>query len=232
MPATIVMPADAPVIKMRNTKSYGAEVVFYDRYKEDRAAVGQKLCDERGAVLVPPYEDTYIVAGQGTAGLEIAEQAQERDLTLDAVLVCCGGGGLTAGTATAIAAKSPSTQVYAVEPEGFDDTGRSLRSGRRESNSPDAKTICDALMATTPGEFTFSINSRLVAGGIAVSDVEVKRAMSVAFSEFKLVVEPGGAVTLAAVLSGKFPIKGKTVAVICSGGNVDPETFMAALRAA
>ncbi len=232
IPAVILMPADAPAIKVRNTLAYGAEVIHFYRYTENREARGAAVCAERGAILVPPYEDPYIIAGQGTVGLEIAEQAAALGAALDAVLVCCGGGGLTAGTATAIAGKLPKVPVYAVEPEGFDDTTRSLRSGRLESNDPASRSICDALLAPTPGELTFSINHRLLAGGIAVSDDDARRAMATAFADLKLVVEPGGAVALAAVLSGKFPIAGKTVAVVCSGGNVDPEIFIAALRGA
>lgn len=232
MPAVIVMPADAPAIKIRNTRSYGAEVVTYDRFGESREAIGEKLRRERGAVLVPPFDDPHIIAGQGTIGLEIADQAQAAGAKLDAVIAACSGGGLLAGIATAIKARQTSVQVYAAEPQGFDDTGRSLRSGRRESNDPAARSICDALLAPTPGELTFSINSKLLAGGFAVSDDEVRRAMAVAFAEFKLVVEPGGAVALAAVLSGKYPVRGKTVAVVCSGGNVDPDVFVTALRAA
>jgi threonine dehydratase len=229
-PAVILMPADAPAVKVQNTKSYGAEVVHFDRYTENREAKGAAIRDQRGATLVPPYEDPYIVAGQGTVGLEIAEQAAAAGATLDAVLVCCGGGGLTAGTAIAIKAKTPRTAVYCVEPEGFDDTTRSLKSGKRESNDSQARSICDALLAPEPGEFTFSINRKLLSGGVAVSDDEARRAMATAFADLKLVVEPGGAVALAAVLAGKVPMRGKTVAVVCSGGNVDPALFADVLR--
>jgi len=229
IPAVILMPADAPAIKVRNTKTYGGEVVHFDRYTENREARGQAICEQRGAVLVPPYEDPYIIAGQGTGGLEIAAQAAEAGATLDAVLAPCGGGGLVAGVATAIRGKLPNVPVYAVEPEKFDDTTRSLKSGKLESNDPAARSICDALLAPTPGDLTFSLNRKLLAGGIAVSDDEAKRAMATAFGDLKLVVEPGGAVALAAVLSGKFPIKGKTVAIVCSGGNVDTEQFIAVL---
>jgi threonine dehydratase len=231
IPAVILMPADAPAIKVRNTKSYGAEVIHFDRYTENREEIGRKVCAERGAVLVPPYEDPYIIAGQGTLGLEIVAQASEAKASLNAVLVTCGGGGLVAGTSTAIKGKLPEVPIYAVEPQGFDDTTRSLKSGKLESNDPAARSICDALLAPTPGDLTFSINRRTLAGGIAVSDDEARQAMVAAFNELKLVVEPGGAVALAAVLSGKFPIKGKTVAVVCSGGNVDPEIFISALKA-
>lgn len=231
IPAVILMPADAPAIKVRNTKSYGAEVIHFDRYTENREEIGRRVCAERGAVLVPPYEDPYIIAGQGTVGLEIVAQAAEAKATLDAVLCNIGGGGLIAGTSTALKGKLPNLPVYGVEPQGFDDTARSLKSGKRESNDPKARSICDALLAPEPGELTFSINRYTLSGGFAVSDDEVKAAMITAFNELKLVVEPGGAVSLAAVLSGKFPIKGKTVAVVCSGGNVDPEIFIAALKA-
>src|SRR5258708_4483381 len=232
IPAVILMPTDAPAIKVRNTKAYGAEVVTFDRYTENREARGEKLRAERGAVLVPPYDDPYIIAGQGTVGLEIAEQAAARDAELDALVAGASGGGLIAGTAIAIHAKSPRTRIYVAEPQGFDDMGRSLKSGQRETNDPKARSICDSLMAPTPGEITFPIISKLLAGGVVVTDDEVRRAMAAAFSELKLVVEPGGAVGLAAVLSGKLPVAGKTVAVICSGGNVDPETFISALSAA
>ena len=232
IPATIVMPADAPAIKIANTKSYGAEVVLYDRYKESREEVGGKIAGERGATIVAPYDDPRVIAGQGTAGLEIAAQAKALGADLDAVIVCCGGGGLTAGCATAIASESPDTEIYIAEPEGFDDTRRSLTAGERLSNDPNARSICDALLAPTPGVLTFAINRRLVTAGYAVSDAEVRRAMAVAFADLKLVIEPGGAAALTAVLSGKFAIEGKTVAVTASGGNVDRETFAAALAQA
>jgi len=229
IPATIVMPADAPAIKIANTKSYGAEVVLYDRYKENREEVGSRIARERGATIVAPYDDPRVIAGQGTAGLEIAAQAKALGADLDAVIVCCGGGGLTAGCATAIASESPDTEIYIAEPEGFDDTRRSLIAGERMSNDPNARSICDALLAPTPGVLTFAINRQLVTAGYAVSDAEVRRAMATAFLDLKLVIEPGGAAALTAVLSGKFAIEGKTVAVTASGGNVDRETFTAAL---
>jgi len=229
IPATIVMPADAPAVKVANTKGYGAEVVPYDRYTESREAVGQKIAAERGATIVAPYDEPHVIAGQGTTGLEIAAQARAAGAKLDAVIVCCGGGGLTAGTALAISAECPGTALYCAEPRDFDDTRRSLLAGERQSNDPKARSICDALLAPTPGILTFAINRRLLAGGFAVSDTEVQQAMAVAFAELKLVVEPGGAVALASVLAGKYPITGKTVAVVASGGNVDRETYTAAL---
>ncbi len=229
IPALIVMPADAPAIKIANTKGYGAEVVLYDRFGESREAIGTKIAEDRRATIIAPYDEPRVIAGQGTCGLEIAAQAKAKDAKLDAVLVCCGGGGLTAGCAIALAAEAPGTPVYAVEPSDFNDTGRSLAAGKRLSNDPAARSFCDALLAPTPGELTFAINQRLVKSGLAVTDREVARAMALAFNDFKLVVEPGGAVALAAVLTGKIDIKGKTIAVVCSGGNVDGETFRAAL---
>jgi threonine dehydratase len=230
IPALIVMPEDAPAIKIANTRGYGAEIVLYDRIKESREEIGARIARERGATIVAPYDEVQVIAGQGTCGLEIAAQAKARDIRLDAVLVCCGGGGLTAGCATALAAETPDTKVYAVEPAGFEDTGRSLAAGRRLANAPGATSFCDALLAPTPGEITFAINKSLLAGAFAVSDREAAGAMAVAFADYKLVVEPGGAVALAAVLSGKYPVEGKTVAVVASGGNVDRETFAAALK--
>ncbi len=229
-PALIVMPRDAPRTKIANTRAYGAEVVFYDRLSESREEIGERLAGERGLTLVRPYDDPLIIAGQGTAGLELAAQARAMEARLDAVLVPCGGGGLIAGCALALAAHSPSSKLFAVEPEGFDDTARSLAAGRRLGNADSAKSFCDALLAPTPGELTFAVNGRLLAGGLVVGDGAVAEAMSVAFGFFKLVVEPGGAVALAAALSGVFDCSGKTVCVVCSGGNVDPEVFRQALE--
>lgn len=223
--AVIVMPADAPAVKAEGARRLGAEVIAYDRWTQKREEIGAALAAERGSVLIPPYEDPHVIAGQGTCGLEIAEQAAELGATLDAVLVCTGGGGLTAGIAIAVSGTSPGTEIWAVEPDAFDDTGRSLRAGERLSNPPEARSICDALLAPEPGPLTFSINSRLLAGGLSVSDAEAAEAMRYAFGTLKLVLEPGGAVTLAAVLTGKLPTAGRTLAIVCSGGNVDPELF-------
>ncbi len=231
VPATIVMPEDAPAIKIANTRGFGAEVVLYDRFTEDREALGEALAAERGATLVRPYDDAGVIAGQGTCGREIAGQAAARGVEIDALLVCCGGGGLTAGCALALAELSPRTRVYTVEPAGFDDTRRSLAEGTRVVNDPAARSFCDALLAPTPGELTFSINRRLLAGGFAVSDAEVRAAMAYAFATLKLVIEPGGAVALAAVLAGHLETRGKTVALILSGGNVDPEGYREILAA-
>lgn len=227
--ATIVMPADAPRIKVASTRALGAEVVLYDRYREVREEIGRRIADETGAELVKPYDDARVMAGQGTVGLEIAAQAAQAGASLDAALVCCGGGGLIAGCATALTHLVPGIEVFSVEPAAFDDTRRSLAAGDRVGNAPDAASICDALMAATPGELTFEVNRRLLEGGLAVTDEQVREAMRFAFERLKLVVEPGGAVALAAVLSGAFTAHGRTVAVVLSGGNVDPEAYAAIL---
>lgn len=230
MPATIVMPSDAPRIKVARTRGYGTEVVFYDRKTESREAIAGEIAERTGAMVVPSFDHPDIIAGQGTAGMEIVAQARAAGVeALDAVVICCGGGGLTAGCALAIKDASPKTEVYISEPAGFDDTRRSLEAGERLAVEPGAESFCDALLAPMPGELTFAINRRLVTGGFAVTDAEVAHAMATAFAELKLVVEPGGAVALAAVLAGKLPIKGRNVAVVCSGGNVDPDTFRAAI---
>ncbi|MBT6407070.1 MAG: pyridoxal-phosphate dependent enzyme, partial [Rhodospirillaceae bacterium] len=182
-----------------------------------------------GATLVRPYDDPYVIAGQGTVGLEIAAQAHNAGAQLDAVLLPCGGGGLTAGSALALAEDCPGAEIYSVEPIGFDDTARSLVAGDRLTNDASARSICDALQMPTPGEMTFAINSRLLTGGLVVEDDAALAAMATAFSQLKVVAEPSGAVALAAVLEAVFPIKGKTVAVVCSGGNVDAQAFRAAL---
>ncbi len=228
-PATIVMPADAPAIKLNNTRAYGATVVTHDRYTEPREEIAEEIAQQSGATIVRPYDDPAIIAGQGTCGLEIAHQAAALGASLDAVLLCCSGGGLSAGCALALGKLSPGSDVYTVEPEGFDDTARSLALGERVSNEPGARSFCDALLAPSPGELTFSVNRRLLAGGLAVNDADVAAAMVYAFRTLKLVVEPGGAVSLAAVLSGRFDARGKTVALTLSGGNVDPETFQKVL---
>ncbi|MDH3673514.1 MAG: threonine/serine dehydratase [Gammaproteobacteria bacterium] len=230
IPSVIVMPSDAPRIKIENTRAYGAEVVLYDRYSESRERLAENLAEQRNAILIRPYDDTDIIAGQGTVGLELATQARELAVSVDTLLCPCGGGGLIAGCALALQTESPSTEILAVEPEGFDDTARSLVAGKRLSNAEDAESFCDALVVPQPGELTFAINSRLVQGGLAVSDLQTAAAMAQAFHHFKLVVEPGGAVALAAVLSGKFAIQGKTVVVVCSGGNVDPTLYRQVLK--
>jgi threonine dehydratase len=225
MPAVIVMPSDAPRPKRERTAALGAEVVLYDRVRENRQTIAQEIAQKRGAALVPPYDDPLIIAGQGTAGREIIEDLAALGLVPDAVVVTASGGGLTAGIALAVKARVPEARVYTAEPEGFDDHARSFRSGAREKNAALTGTICDALMAQTPGELTFAINRTLVTEGAAVSDEEVGAAVAFAFRELKLVVEPGGAVALAALLSGKIDIKGKIAVAVLSGGNVDPGLF-------
>ena len=222
---TIVMPEDAPRLKLANTKRYGGEVVTYDRYSGDREAIARDIAAETGAVIVPSYDHADIIAGQGTAGLEIAEQAGEAGASLDQAVICCGGGGLTAGCATALTSLVPSIRVYTAEPENYDDTARSLDAGTRLEADTSVPSICDALLSPSPGKLTFEILRRTVAGGLVVSEAEVRDAMQFAFRELKLVVEPGGAVALAAVLSGRLSTEGQTTAVMLSGGNVDIELF-------
>jgi threonine dehydratase len=225
MRATIVMPKDAPKAKRERTAALGAEVVLYDRLIEDRAAIAKKIAAERGATLVPPYDDPMIIAGQGTIGREIVEDLAALGWLPDIVVIGASGGGLAAGISLAISARVPGAKFYTAEPEGFDDTARSFRSGHRETNAKMSGTICDALMTQTPGELTFPITRELIGEGVAASDEEVGRAVAFAFRELKLVVEPGGAIGLAALLAGKVPVKDKIVVGVLSGGNVDVELF-------
>jgi threonine dehydratase len=229
MPATIVMPADAPAIKLANTRFYGAEIVPYDRYSESREAIAARIASERGAELLPPYDDARVITGQGTIGLEVAAQAAQQGHTIDLLIAPCSGGGLVTGCALGLVAASVTASVYAAEPEGLDDLRRSLAAGERVANDPTARSICDALLAPTPGEITFALARQYLAGSIAVSDDDVRHAMAASFAAYKLVLEPGGAAALAAILSGKLDVVGKTVAVIASGGNVDAASFSAAL---
>ena len=229
IPATVVMPKDAPPLKIENTRAYGAEVVLYDRYKESREDIAKKIAEEREAPLISSYDDFYIIAGQGTVGLELVQQAKEINANLDAVIIPCGGGGLSSGSAMAISHDSPNTNIYIAEPEHFDDTKRSLETGDRQQIKDGARSICDALLAPSPGALTFAINHKLLSGGVVVSDHDALSAMAAAFRHFKLVVEPGGAVALAAVLNGKIDLAEKTIAAVCSGGNVEPSQFLAVL---
>jgi threonine dehydratase len=225
MQATIVMPADSPITKRERTKSYGAEVVLYDRDREDREAIANGIASKRGATLVRPYDDPFVIAGQGTAGREIAEDMAARGLAPDIVVAPASGGGLIAGVATAVKAQFPQAQVIVAEPKGYDDHALSLQVGHREPHPAAARTICDALMAAMPGELTFAINSKLLARGVSASDDEVAAAVAFAYRELKLVVEPGGAVGLAALLAGRIDAKDKNVVIVLSGGNVDADLF-------
>jgi threonine dehydratase len=224
-PALIVMPHDSPSVKVEGTRGFGAEILFYDRFTEDRVAIADRIAAERGCVVVPSYDDPHIIAGQGTVGLEIVQQARALGVELDRVLSPVGGGGLIAGVSTAVKALSPATQVWGAEPAGFDETRRSLASGRRETVDKDARSICDALLTLVPGELTWPINRQNLSGVVAVTDAEVAEAMRYAFSTLKLVVEPGGCAALTAALTGKVDLKGKTAAIVCSGGNVDPALY-------
>lgn len=225
--AAIVMPADAPRAKMDNTRRLGGEVITYDRYTGDREAIAREIAAERGAALVPSYDHEHIIAGQGTVGLEIAEQALDMQLPPDRVLINCGGGGLSAGSAVALKARLQDVSVCTVEPEDFDDTARSIAAGKRVTVAPGSRSICDSLLAGTPGKLPFDIHRQLFDPGLAVSDREVRDAMRFAFQNLKMVVEPGGAVSLAAVLSGRIETAGKTTAIVISGGNVDLDEFAA-----
>lgn len=215
--ATIVMPVDAPRIKIEATLGYGAEIVTYDRLTENRESIATRVAETRGSILVPSFDDPYIVAGQGTAGLEIAEDLGPPDVAI----ICCGGGGLAGGISLGLS----ESEIFVVEPEGYDDVTRSLASGRIEAVTSLVPTLCDALQTIVMTPLTFGLLVRANAKGVTVCDAEVKAAMRFAFRELKLVVEPGGAAALAAVLAGRFDLAGKTVAVIISGGNVDPEVF-------
>jgi threonine dehydratase len=229
MKATIVMPSDAPVSKVERTRGYGAEVVLYDRDKEDREAISQDIARKRGATLVRPYDDPFVIAGQGTAGREIAEDMTALGLTPDIVVAPASGGGLIAGVATAIKSRFPLASVIVAEPDGYDDHGLSLRAGHREAHHAAGRTICDALMAQIPGEMTFSINSKLLAQGVTATDAEVGAAVAYAYRELKLVVEPGGAVGLAALQEGLLPATPGPILLIVSGSNVATKTLAGVL---
>ena len=230
VPAIIVMPEDAPRLKIDNTRSLGAEIVFYDRYSEDREEIAIAISEERMLTVAPSFDHPHIIEGQGTLALEAIEDAAARGLTLDSFGVCCGGGGLTAGCATILADASPSTHVWIAEPEGFDEAWASIRDGERRRVDITQRTICDAIATPEPGRLTLPIMERLVKDGASLTEGDVARAMIFAFERLKLVVEPGGAVALAAILSGKIDVKGRNTVITLSGGNVDPPLFASLLE--
>ena len=230
IPALIVMPSDAPEVKVAATLGYGAEVRRYDRLTESREAIAAAIAAERGAVVVPAFDDPHIIAGQGTVGLEIVRQAQAMGARLDLALAPVSGGGLIAGLSLALTAAFPDIGVWGVEPAGFDDLRLSLGAGRRITIKPPGRSLCDALESPFPGEITFSILQQALAGAVAVTDAEVAEAMRYAFGTLKLVVEPGGSAALAALLAGHLDVAGRTVAVVLSGGNVDPDLFARIVR--
>ena len=229
VPSVIIMPADAPQLKIDNTRALGAEVILYDRETENRDEIGGRMSAERGLTLIKPFDEPQVIAGQGTTGLEIASQAAELGVTEADVLVCCGGGGLSSGIALALEADAPNLRARPVEPEGFDDVKRSLAAGAIQRNNQMGGNICDAIVTPQPGNLTFPIMKRLCGSGIAVSEEDALHAMAEAFLRLKLVAEPGGAVALAAALYHGDEIQGDTVIAVISGGNVDPAMFARAL---
>ena len=226
MPALIVMPSDAPAVKTEGVEADGADVRLYDRNSENREEIAAEIARERGAVLVPSFDDPKIIAGQGTLGLEFAEQVKERGETLDHLICCTGGGGLISGIALALSKVSPETRIWSAEPEGHDDWKRSLEAGSIQANPPGTRSKCDGILTPQPGDLTWAIGSQLLSGGCAISDQHAFEAMRIAFRQFRLVVEPGGAAALAAALF-RLPeaAKGQTVGVVLTGGNVDPRFF-------
>ncbi|RFB05498.1 threonine ammonia-lyase [Parvularcula marina] len=228
--ATIVMPEDAPEVKRERTRRLGAEIVTYQRLTESREDIAAGIAAERGAVLVPPFEDPHIIAGQGTSGLEIAEEMMRLGREIDQVMVCCSGGGLAAGVGIAMKELSPKTKLITVEPNGYDDVKRSLVAGTRVTNVPGSSSICDALLLPTPGHLTFSILKSLGATGISVSDREAMGAIRFAAEELRVVAEPGGAVALAGVLYGHVDSRDKTTVALITGGNIDTKVLDQALR--
>lgn len=229
VPAVIIMPSDAPALKIEGTRALGAEVVLYDRAGENREALGARLAADRGLTLVKPYDEPEVIAGQATCGLEIVEQAAEEGVSEADLLTCCGGGGLTAGIALAVEAKAPGLRVRPVEPEGYDDTARSLAAGRRLRNEVQAGGLCDAILTPTPGEITFPVIARLCGPGLVVSEAEVLRSMALAARHLKIVAEPGGVVALAAALFRGDEIEGDAVICTVSGGNADPQVLARAM---
>jgi threonine dehydratase len=230
IPATIVMPEDAPGIKINNTKDLGAEVILYDRLSESREEIGQKISEEKFLSLIPPYDHNDVIAGQGTIGLEIASQAEQIGIGKADVLVCCGGGGLTSGIAVALSNLMPDFVTRPVEPEGFDDVVRSLEIGERQTNEKIIGGLCDAIITPTPGKLTFPLMKKYCGGGIVVTDEQVMKAIALAFTRLRIVIEPGGAVALAAALFHSKKCENETIIAVVSGGNIDPDIFKKALE--
>jgi threonine dehydratase len=232
MPAVIVMPADAPQVKIDGVLADGGEIVLYDRNRESREEISSRIAAQRGAVVVPSYDDFSIIAGQGTAGLEFARQMEAMGAPLDALICCTGGGGLITGIALSFEALSPATQIWTAEPEGHDDWARSLESGVIVTNAPGTRSICDAILTPAPGLLTFAIGQRLLAGGLRISDDDAREAMRLAFRHLKIVSEPGGAAALAAAVR-RLPqsLKGKRIGVMVTGGNVDTAEYARILAA-
>lgn len=228
--AVIIMPSDAPKLKIDNTRALGAEVVLYDRSNESREEIGEAVAAKRGLTLIRPYDEPLVIAGQGTTGLEIARQAAVLGVEQADVLVCCGGGGLTSGIALALEGHAPGLRARPCEPEGFDDVKRSLALGRIQNNAATSGNICDAILTPQPGDITFPILQRLCGPGLSVTEEEAMRAMALAFLRLKIVLEPGGAVSLAAALFRRSEIQGDAVIIVASGGNADPDVFAKAME--
>lgn len=224
-PAVIIMPDDAPALKMEKVRAYGAQIITYDRYTQDREAIGRPLAEEKGYALAPSYDHQHIIEGQGTVALEAFEQASAIGAAMDDFVICCGGGGLTAGCATILSDVSPQTRIVIAEPEGFDETWGSIKSGERQHADITRHTLCDAIATPTPGKLTLPIMKERVKAGATLTEADVNQAIVFAFKYLKLVLEPGGAVALATVLSGKIDTKGRTIGVTLSGGNIDPALF-------
>ena len=228
--ATIIMPKDSPQSKIEGTQDYGAEIIFYDRYTESREEIGEVIAKKKQAHLIKPYDDLNVIAGQGTIGLEIAAQAAKKSVKPDAIICCCGGGGLIAGMSIAAKSLIPNVEIWSAEPKFYDDTARSLISGKIEKADTRHQSICDAIVTPQPGELTFPINKRLLSGGAVITDKDALRAIATAFKYLKIVVEPGGAAALAAVFTQQYPDKASTIVAIASGGNIDPKIFRQALN--
>jgi len=229
-PAVIVMPSDAPEVKIENTRALGAEVILYDRATEDRDEIGERLSQDRNLTLIKPYDAPMTIAGQGTVGLEIAEDMTAIGVSDADVMVCCGGGGLTSGIALALAADAPGLRARPAEPEGFDDVTRSLISGKIERNTRLSGSLCDAIITPQPGDLTFPIMQKLCGPGVVVTEDECLRAVGLAFERLRIVVEPGGAAALAAALFHADDFEGDAVIAVATGGNVDPDVFTRALE--